>query len=281
MPIVVQACSHAEPQIEPFLTDLAGNGSAQRRHDLLIVPGHFRCVLGPTPTSSDMRSLDSIDASNAVKPPIGPTTGFLFVRRCTLPNPRRISSTRLRPPREILFRSRQPAWKTCRGLRVPMDAEETQNHCASAIGSPTVRLSQQIGVSTSPGGRANDFSDSAVRAAARGLSQFSCRRKGDCPPCRHLARRRLHRHRNRYSPAAGQSEVVSLQSLPNRRQTARIAKPSRTGTDFPSYGRLLTICRIRLKSYGPPSASQRGSSPTWNATRQVRAGRPLTVQGVV
>ena len=46
--IVVQPHCRAEPQIESFLPDLVGQTRAHGRHDLPIVLGHFRCVLGTT-----------------------------------------------------------------------------------------------------------------------------------------------------------------------------------------------------------------------------------------
>ena len=102
--IVVQPRRCAEPQIESFLPDLVGQRSTHGRHDLHIVLGHFRCFLGTSSPVCHKRSLDSSDASSAVKRAAGKgVTGIFLLFRRRRQNPRGMSPVGLLRRRRIFF----------------------------------------------------------------------------------------------------------------------------------------------------------------------------------
>ena len=165
--------------------------------------------------------------------------------------------------------------------RVPMDAEETQNHCVSAIGSPTVRLSQRLASVQAPAAVRTIFP--IRRFVPPQGCQFSCpggkrthhasyqpERKRERFPLPVLATRFGLVSGHEAGQSRDRSASILAQSASDRlnRQTAT----HRNG--FPNLRPLADDLPGPAQVERPPSASQRARRrPETPHGRCVRAGR--------
>ena len=75
--IELDSGARPEPQFESFLTDLVGERGAHRRHDVLIVRGHFLATLGAYPDPTGLTLWGRYCPTHAGRNDIGKKDAFL------------------------------------------------------------------------------------------------------------------------------------------------------------------------------------------------------------